>query len=199
MDWTPLRHVTSMALPISALPFQESAATRRIDQSPLLREPPSPFSSPEQFAKHHPPSSLERQAYGKAMEQPKEQVRRLILGSTIDSNEKLSLIYYVYRLGLTYLFSKDNIDAQLDTLFNLQEDYNQTDLYTTSLHFQIFRIFGYRFSCDVFKDFSTSEFKETISKDVRGMISLYESAQLRIREESILDEAMAFTETKLKT
>ncbi|MFS7965094.1 Alpha-copaene synthase [Helianthus anomalus] len=51
------------------------------------------------------------------MEQPKEQVRRLILNPAIDSNEKLSLIYYVYRLGLTYLFSKD-IDSQLDKLFN---------------------------------------------------------------------------------
>ncbi|KAK9054086.1 hypothetical protein SSX86_025163 [Deinandra increscens subsp. villosa] len=143
------------------------------------------------------------ETYGKAMEQPKEQLRRLILDSTIDANEKLSLIYYVYRLGLTYLFSRE-IDAQLDALFNQLnlQDYHQADLFTISLHFQVFRSFGYRFSCDVFnkfKDFSTGEFKEAISKDVRGMISLYESAQLRIKGESILDEAIAFTTTKLKT
>ncbi|KAJ0491644.1 Alpha-copaene synthase [Helianthus annuus] len=143
------------------------------------------------------------EAYSKAMEQPKENVRRMILNPAIDTNEKLGLIYCVYRLGLTYNFSKD-IDSQLDELFkqlNLQS-YNEADLYTISIHFQVFRHFGYRFSCDVFnkfKDSSSGKFKEDMTRDVRGMISLYESAQLRIRGESILDEAGAFAESKLKT
>ncbi|KAI3760922.1 hypothetical protein L1987_51325 [Smallanthus sonchifolius] len=120
-----------------------------------------------------------------------------------DSNEKLSLIFSVSRLGLTYLFSNE-IDGQLDKLFNQLnlQDYQEADLYTTSLHFQVFRSFGYKFSCDVFnkfKDFSSGEFKEDMTTDVRGMLSFYESSQLRIRGESILDEAFAFTETKLKT
>ncbi|KAI3760923.1 hypothetical protein L1987_51327 [Smallanthus sonchifolius] len=144
------------------------------------------------------------EAYGKAMEQPKEELKRLILSPTLDLNEKLRLIYSVYRLGLTYLFSKD-IEAQLDKLFNqlnLKDNYQEADLHTTSLHFQVFRVFGYRFSSDVFnkfKDFRTGGFLEEITTDVRGMLSLYESSQLRIRGESILDEAFAFTETKLKS
>ncbi|KAK1407625.1 hypothetical protein QVD17_39245 [Tagetes erecta] len=143
------------------------------------------------------------EAYAKAMEEPKEQLRKSILNPNVDSNEKLSLIYSVYRLGLTYLFSKE-INSQLDTLFNHLnlESYHDLDLYTTSIHFQVFRLFGYRFSCDVFnkfKDFRSGEFKEDITKNVRGMVSFYESAQLRIRGESILDEANVFTESKLKT
>ncbi|KAM0044817.1 putative lyase [Helianthus debilis subsp. tardiflorus] len=143
------------------------------------------------------------EAYCKAMEQPKEQVRRLISNPAIDSNEKLSLIYYVYRLGLTYLFSKD-IDSQLDKLFNELnlQNYDDEDLYTISIHFQVFRIFGYRLSCDVFnkfKDCSSGDFKEDIATNVKGMISFYESAQLRIRGESNLDEANVFIITKLKT
>ncbi|MFS7947693.1 putative lyase [Helianthus anomalus] len=143
------------------------------------------------------------EAYSKAMGQPKEELRRLILNPLMDSNEKLSLIYSVYRLGLAYLFTKD-IDGQIDKLFNQlnMQDYDETDLYTISIHFQVFRIFGYKFSCEVFnkfKDFSSGEFKEDITTDVRGMMSFYESSQLRIRGESILDEAIAFTETKLKT
>ncbi|KAI3777091.1 hypothetical protein L1987_46885 [Smallanthus sonchifolius] len=143
------------------------------------------------------------EAYGKAMEEPKEELRRMILNHAIESNEKLSLIYSVYRLGLTYLFSKD-IEGQLDNLFNQLnlKDYDEADLYTISVHFQVFRVFGYRFSCDVFnkfKDFSSGEFKEDITTDVRGMVGFYESAQLIIRGESILEEAFAFTETKLKT
>ncbi|KAJ0694331.1 putative lyase [Helianthus annuus] len=143
------------------------------------------------------------EAYGKAMEQPKEQLRRLIVNPAIDSNEKLSLIYSVYRLGLAYLFSKD-IDGQLDKLFNQlnMQSYHEADLYTISIHFQVFRIFGYKFSCDVFnkfKDFSMGEFTEDITTDARGMMSFYESAQLRISGESILDEVVSFLETKLKT
>ncbi|KAM0039522.1 putative lyase [Helianthus debilis subsp. tardiflorus] len=82
------------------------------------------------------------------------------------------------------------------------QSYHEADLYTISIHFQVFRIFGYKFSCDVFnkfKDFSMGEFTEDITTDARGMMSFYESAQLRISGESILDEAVSFLETKLKT
>lgn len=49
-----------------------------------------------------------------------------------------------------------------------------------------------------FKDCDSGAFKESIVSDVRGMLSFYESSQLRIRGESILDEAFAFTKAQLK-
>ncbi|KAI7741497.1 hypothetical protein M8C21_007727 [Ambrosia artemisiifolia] len=109
------------------------------------------------------------EAYVKAMDQPKEQLRRLILNPSTDSNEKLSLIYSLDRLGLTYLFLED-IDGQLYKLFNQLnlQTYREADIYTISIHFQVFRKFGYRFSCDVFnkfKDFESGKFNEDISKD----------------------------------
>ncbi|KAI7725736.1 hypothetical protein M8C21_026614, partial [Ambrosia artemisiifolia] len=167
---------------------------------PLVNFPPSIWG--DRFLSF----SLEKaqlEAHGKAMDPPKEQLRSLILNPTIDSNEKLSLIYSIYHLGLTYLFSKD-INDQLDKLFNQLnlQSYWEADLHTISIHFQVFRNFGYRFSCDVFnkfKDCSLNEFKEDITTDVRGMISFYEAAQLRIRGESILEEAANFTLTRLKT
>nr|ABB00361.1 germacrene A synthase [Crepidiastrum sonchifolium] len=145
----------------------------------------------------------ELEGYAKAMEEPKEELRRLIVDSTMDSNKKLSLIYSVHRLGLTYLFLQE-IEAQLEKLFkefNLQ-DYDEVDLYTTSINFQVFRHLGHKLPCDVFnkfKDSTSGKFKEYITNDVKGMLGLYESAQLRVRGESILDEASAFTETKLKS
>ncbi|GJY41151.1 germacrene A synthase [Tanacetum coccineum] len=60
-------------------------------------------------------SELER--YAIAMEKPKEEVRKLIVDPTMDSNEKLGLIYSVHRLGLTYMFLQE-IESQLDKLFN---------------------------------------------------------------------------------
>ncbi|KAI3515130.1 hypothetical protein L1887_13881 [Cichorium endivia] len=147
--------------------------------------------------------TTELEGYAKAMEEPKEEVRKLIVDPTMDSNKKLSLIYSVHRLGLTYLFLQE-IEAQLDKLFkefNLQ-DYDEFDLYTTSINFQVFRHLGHKLPCDVFnkfKDSSSGTFKESITNDVKGMLGLYESAQLRLRGEPILDEASAFTETQLKS
>nr|A0A0D4D912.1 RecName: Full=Sesquiterpene synthase TPS3; AltName: Full=Germacrene A synthase; AltName: Full=Terpene synthase 3; Short=XsTPS3 [Xanthium strumarium]AJT60315.1 germacrene A synthase [Xanthium strumarium] len=141
--------------------------------------------------------------YAKAMEKPKQEVRRLILDPTMDSNKKLSLIYVVHRLGLTYMFLKE-IEGQLDRLFeefNL-EDYVDVDLHTISINFQAFRHLGYKLPCDVFNKFKNNDsnaFKESIASDVRGLLGLYESAQLRVKGEKILDDASAFAETKLKS
>ncbi|KAI3499105.1 hypothetical protein L1887_34898 [Cichorium endivia] len=145
----------------------------------------------------------ELDGYARAMEEPKEDLTRLITDATMESNKKLSLIYSVHRLGLTYLFLQE-IESQLDKLFeefNLQ-DYVDLDLYTLSINFQVFRHLGYKLPCDVFnkiKDSSSGAFKEDVATDVKGMLGLYESAQLRVRGESILDEAATFTEAKLKS
>lgn len=48
-----------------------------------------------------------------------------------------------------------------------------------------------------FKDHSSGKFRDYIKSDVRGILSFYESAQLSIRGESILDEALVFTEAQL--
>ena len=49
-----------------------------------------------------------------------------------------------------------------------------------------------------FQDCSSGKFKEYITRDVKGLLSFYESTQLRIQGETILDEALAFTEVQLK-
>lgn len=145
-------------------------------------------------------STLE--AYAKALEEPKEAVRSLIIDTTIDAKTKQNLIYSVHRLGLSYLYPEE-INAQLDKLFkehNLK-DYEEVDLYTISVQFQVYRHHGYRLSSDVFnkfKDSSSGTFKEYITSDVKGMLGLYESAYLRLHGEDILDEALEFTETRLK-
>ncbi|XP_071687884.1 10-epi-juneol synthase-like [Rutidosis leptorrhynchoides] len=143
----------------------------------------------------------ELKIYAKATEEPKEEVKRLINDQTIDPNAKLSLIYSVYRLGLRYLFIEE-IDSQLHKLFKdlTMEDYEETTLYTMSINFHVFRQHGYKVSCDVFKkfkDYSSGKFKDDIKSDVRGILSLYEAAQLSIHGESILDEALVFAKAQL--
>nr|XP_043636532.1 germacrene A synthase short form-like [Erigeron canadensis] len=147
--------------------------------------------------------NLELDDYVAAMKEPTDEIQRLIVDSNMDSNEKLCLINCVSRLGLSYLFIKD-IEIQLEKLFKElnMEEYNEFDLYTTSVNFLVFRQYGHKLSCDVFnkfKDFSTGKFKEHIRTDVKGMLCFYECTHLGIRGESILDEALAFTESHLKS
>lgn len=165
---------------------------------PLANFPPSIWGD---YFQTFSLNDTELEGYAQAIEEPKEDIRRLIVSPTINSNAKLRLINSVYRLGLRYLFAKE-IEGQLDQLFKdfHLEDYDNADLYTTSVNFQVFRQHGYRLSCDVFnkfKDSGSGKFREYITSDVMGMLALYESTQLRIRGEPILDEAFAFTETHL--
>ncbi|KAI3787134.1 hypothetical protein L1987_41369 [Smallanthus sonchifolius] len=178
--------------------FQATTKSTAEPERPLANFPPSGWG--DWFLSFSLDNSI-MEGYAKAMEEPKEQVRRLIFNPTMDSNKKLSLIYSVHRLGLTYMFLKE-IEGQLEKLFkdfNL-EDYVEVDLHTTSINFQAFRHLGYKLSCDVFNKFKDGDsFKEHINSDVRGMLGLYESAQLRLKGEKILDYASVFAETKLKS
>ncbi|CAH1440150.1 unnamed protein product [Lactuca virosa] len=68
---------------------------------------------------------LELEAYAKAIDEPKEELRRLIINVNMDSNAKLCLINSVYRLGLRYMF-REEIECQLDKLFkelNMEDHY----------------------------------------------------------------------------
>ena len=53
----------------------------------------------------------------------------------------------------------------------------------------------------MFKKFKDNEgkFKESLVHDIQGMLSLYEASHLRGHEEEILDEALIFTTTHLKS
>jgi len=53
----------------------------------------------------------------------------------------------------------------------------------------------------VFKQFTEQDgkFKETLTNDVQGLLSLYEASHLRVRDEEILEEALIFTTTHLES
>ncbi|KAF5936531.1 hypothetical protein HYC85_027660, partial [Camellia sinensis] len=57
------------------------------------------------------------------------------------------------------------------------------------------------YELDVFNKFrdSNGQFKETVSNDVKGMLSLYEATYLKICGEGFLDEAHAFTIAQLES
>ncbi|XP_024033604.1 (E)-beta-farnesene synthase-like [Citrus clementina] len=127
----------------------------------------------------------------------KQEVRRMITTTANKLAQKLHMIDAVQRLGVAYHFEKEIEDE----LGKVSHDLDSDDLYVVSLRFRLFRQQGVKISCDVFEKFKDDEgkFKESLINDIRGMLSLYEAAYLAIRGEDILDEAIVFTTTHLKS
>ncbi|KAH9651281.1 alpha-humulene/(-)-(E)-beta-caryophyllene synthase [Citrus sinensis] len=113
--------------------------------------------------------------------------------------QKLCLIDVVQRLGVAYHFIKE-IDDALEKISHDPFD-DKDDIYIVSLCFRLLRQHGIKMSCDVFEKFKDDDgkFKASLTNDVEGMLSLYEVAHLAIPGEDILDEAIVFTTTHLKS
>ncbi|KAG6689506.1 hypothetical protein I3842_11G178800 [Carya illinoinensis] len=78
---------------------------------------------------------------------------------------------------------------------------DDNDLYNVALRFRLLRQQGLPVSCDVFNKFKDEKdnFKESLSTNIPGILALYEATHLRVHGEDILDEALAFTTTQLKS
>ena len=107
------------------------------------------------------------EGYAKGMEEPKEELRRLIIDPSKDTNTKLSLLYSIHHLGLTYLFLQE-VDTQLDKKFNELnlQDYDKADLYTILVNFQVFRHHGSKLSCGMVPSISNSRCQPCTTSEI---------------------------------
>ncbi|KAH7560637.1 hypothetical protein JRO89_XS10G0058400 [Xanthoceras sorbifolium] len=141
------------------------------------------------------------QTYGSKIEELKDMVKEMLITPLNDPIEKISLINSLCRLGVSYHFETE-IEEQLNHMIESQYDNdNDYDLYTTALQFRVFRQHGYKMTSSVFNKFKDNDgkFKEALTNDAKGMLSLYEATQLRVHGEDVLEEALAFTKTHLKS
>ncbi|XP_049369957.1 sesquiterpene synthase 14b-like [Solanum verrucosum] len=131
-------------------------------------------------------------------EELKEKVRQMLVELPDNSTQKLVLIDTIQRLGVEYHF-KNDIEISIQNIF--EESSNDDDLYVVALRFRLVRQQRHYISSDVFKKFTNHDgtFKETLTKDVQGLLSLYEAAHLRVHGEEILEEALTFTVTHLES
>ncbi len=130
-----------------------------------------------------------------------EEVRSLINRVDMEPLSLLELIDNVQRLGLTYMFEKDINKALAERIVSLDNETQKSGLHATALRFRLLRQHGFEVSQDVFESFKDKEvgsFKDEISSDVQGMLSLYEASYLGFEGENVLDEARAFSATHLK-
>ena len=89
------------------------------------------------------------ESYFPQIELSKEKVKNMLLDSTSDLVDKVSLIDELCQLGVSYHFESE-IDDQLKPIYDRQHDLltgNDYNLYTTALLFRVFRQHGFRISC----------------------------------------------------
>ncbi|KAL4619299.1 hypothetical protein ACB092_06G069000 [Castanea dentata] len=135
------------------------------------------------------------------VEELKDEVRNKIFASTSHLSQQLGLIDALQRLGVAYHFERE-IQKALEHIYATFNDKNDVDdLYEVSLSFRLLRQEGFKVSCDVFNKFKDEDgqFKESLTNNVEGMLAFYEATHLRVHGEDILDEALEFTATHLKS
>ncbi|KAK7257304.1 hypothetical protein RIF29_31176 [Crotalaria pallida] len=121
-------------------------------------------------------------------------LKPLTMASLIDSIQRLGL-YYHFELEIEEVLQQIYKNYVENSILSLNED-----LHSLALLFRLLRQQGYHILPDIFKKFKDEQgnFKESLTNDVEGMLSLYEASHLRINGEDILDEALAFTTSHLK-
>ncbi|KAB2610590.1 terpene synthase 9 [Pyrus ussuriensis x Pyrus communis] len=144
---------------------------------------------------------------GTRLEHLKQNVTETLLAastrSTKDTTSTLSmlkLIDSIQRLGVAYHFEKE-IQAVLTSLGSSSTANTPSDLHTVALQFRILREHGIPSSPDVFNKFRTRDgrFEDSLSKDIEGLLSLYEASHLgTLGEDHVLEEAKSFSAKKLR-
>ncbi|KAM7493650.1 hypothetical protein LguiB_028259 [Lonicera macranthoides] len=142
-------------------------------------------------------------ATDRQLEQLKKEVRQMLVGGSDEPAKQLKLIDSIQRLGVSYHFESEIDDALKNHSVNFNASFDKhddNDLNMVALRFRLLRQQGHHVSCDVFNKFKDSEgkFNDSIINDTQGLLSLYESAHLRVHEEDILDEALEFTTAHLE-
>ncbi|KAL6196352.1 hypothetical protein ACLB2K_031967 [Fragaria x ananassa] len=136
------------------------------------------------------------------LQQLKEEVKRMLMAPPVETGlGKLELIDDIQRLGVSYHFEYE-IDQTMQQIHeNLNGTCDDDYLQTCVLRFRLLRQHGYNVSCDMFNKFKDCDgnFDESLHHDIVGLQSLYEATHLMVRGEEFLEEALAFTTTRLES
>ncbi|KAL6639377.1 hypothetical protein ACP70R_023107 [Stipagrostis hirtigluma subsp. patula] len=108
-----------------------------------------------------------------------------------DVVEKMNLVDVVQRLGIDHHF-KEQITTMLCSIQSA--DFNSTNLHDVALRFRLLRQQGVWVSPELFNIFRNEDgcFISDIAGDPKGLLSLYNAANLLTHNETILEEAISF-------
>ncbi|KAI5333400.1 hypothetical protein L3X38_023531 [Prunus dulcis] len=141
----------------------------------------------------------------KQVDELKEIVRREVFTNLKAGGDgfahQLKLIDAIQRLGVAYHFERE-IEEALERIHGTTyHDNYDGDLHSVALGFRLLRQHGYNVSSDIFNQFkdANGNFKESLTANVSGMLSLYEATHLRVHGEDILEEALVFITAHLES
>ncbi|KAL3618142.1 hypothetical protein CASFOL_038463 [Castilleja foliolosa] len=141
-----------------------------------------------------------QQKYAQEIETLKVEAKTmLVMSKEKTTSERLVLIDTLERLGIANHFHHE-IEEQIEHIFKSYSENNEEqhqNLFITSLQFRLLRQHRLCISCIEFIG-EDDKFKEALSEDTKGLLSLYEAAHLRVHGEPILDEALTFIKYHLK-
>ncbi|KAL2327929.1 hypothetical protein Fmac_021356 [Flemingia macrophylla] len=134
----------------------------------------------------------------------KKKVSEMIISKTENLLAKVDLIDSIFRLGVNYHF-EDEIDEVLQQIHKNfvvnREIFIEANLAPLAVLFRLLREHGFHVSPLVFNKFLDVQgnFSERLFSDVEGMLCLYEASHMMVHGEDILEVALAFTSTHLKS
>ncbi|XP_028547729.1 beta-cubebene synthase-like, partial [Dendrobium catenatum] len=124
-------------------------------------------------------------------------MKKILINAT-DPLKSLELIDSIQWLGVAYHFEKE-----INDIFYRVQKINiiDDDLYAVALHFRLLRQQRYSISSNVFNRFldDKGDFMACFCNNVKGLLSLYESAYLGFPDEEILEKAKKFSRFHLKS
>ncbi|MQL97722.1 hypothetical protein Taro_030413 [Colocasia esculenta] len=131
-------------------------------------------------------------------EKLKEEVGKALQRAGSRPKDAVKYVDSLQQLGIAHHF-EDAITAVLNRVG--EEDDGDDELFDAGLRFRVLRHNGYNVAADSFQKFLDAEgnFKHSLSKDLRGLLSLHEASCLGAKDEYILAQAMEFSREHLES
>ncbi|GAB4849333.1 hypothetical protein Ancab_004136 [Ancistrocladus abbreviatus] len=161
----------------------------------------SPCCWGDRFSNYKPDDETTQAIRKEEVEKLKGKVKEQLLATRSDQLHWLNYVNTLELLGVAYHFNNE-IDEGLQYIYENYDCWGLEDnLYHVSLGFRLLRQHGFHMPNDIFKKFKNEKdcFKESITADVDGMLALFEASHVRMHGETILEEALDFTTTHLKS
>ncbi|CAJ2633819.1 unnamed protein product [Trifolium pratense] len=133
----------------------------------------------------------------------KYNVRKMLVTKSEKPLGKIHLIDSICRLRVSYHFEHE-IEEVLQHIHNNYvkngEITFENDIFSVATLFRLLRQHGFHVLPNVFNKFKDKQgnFSERLTRDIEGMLSLYEATHIMVHGEDILEEALAFTTTHLE-
>ncbi|KXG28506.1 hypothetical protein SORBI_3005G130400 [Sorghum bicolor] len=154
------------------------------------------------FVSYTPPcSQMSEEWMRERAEELRMEVRRMFEAvNGMSVADLMVLVDALQRLGIDNHYQKEIYTTLSRVHTGELEILRSEELHIVALRFRLLRQHGFFVSTDVFDEFrdGTGNFNTCLTRDPKGLLSLYNAAYLAVPGEDVLDGVIAFTRTHLE-